>query len=66
MDWLHTIWFNVTWPSLRGIGPESLVEIVLGVVVLQKFLSPRIKAWHEKQLAAHHDAIKAHISELMK
>ena len=51
-----------TASSCVGNGPESLVEIVIGVVVWQKLLGPRVKAWHARELAKHHDALKSHIA----
>ena len=56
-----------TASSCEGNGPESLVEIVIGVIVWQKLLGPRVKAWHAKQLAEHHESMKAHVaSEIAK
>ena len=52
-----------TASSCEGNGPESLVEIVIGVVVWQKLLGPRVKAWHARELAKHHDAIKATLAD---
>lgn len=48
-----------TAASCVGNGPESIVEIVIGVVVWNKLLGPRVKAWHARVLAEHHEAIKA-------
>lgn len=62
MNWLHTLWFGYIWPSCEGNGPESIVEIVVGVVVWQKLLGPRVKAWHQRELAKHHDAMKEHVA----
>ena len=55
-----------TASSCEGNGPESLVEIIVGVVVWQKLIGPRVKAWHARELAKHHDAIKATLDEHMK
>ena len=67
MNWLHTLWFGYVWPSCTGNGPESIVEIIIGVIVWQKLLGPRVKAWHAKQLAEHHESMKAHVaSEIAK
>lgn len=56
-----------TAASCEGNGPESVVEIVVGVVVWQKLLGPRVKAWHQRELAKHHDAMKDHVaSEIAK
>lgn len=60
--WLHTLWFNYTWPSCTGNGPESLVEIIVGVVVWNKILGPRVKRWHQHELEKHHEAMKAHVA----
>lgn len=67
MSWLHTLWFDYVWPSCTGNGPESIIEMIVGVVVWQKLLGPRLKAWHARSLADHHESIKAHIAaELAK
>ena len=55
-----------TASSCVGNGPESLVEIIVGVVVWQKLIGPRVKAWHARELAKHHDAIKVTIEEHMR
>jgi hypothetical protein len=28
MNWLHTLWFGYFYPSIKGNGPEAVVEIV--------------------------------------
>lgn len=53
---MSNLWFNVLWPSLRGNGPEALVEIALGLV-LGRVVWPRIKA--------HLDFIKAQNAHLI-
>lgn len=62
MNWLHTLIFDYVWPSCLGNGPESIVEIVVGVVVWQKLLGPRVKKWHQRELEKHHESMKAHVA----
>ena len=66
MNWLHHLYFGYVWPSCEGNGPESIVEIVIGVVVWQKILGPRYKAWHEREMQKHHDhileSVKVHLA----
>lgn len=63
MNWLHTLWFGYVWPSCTGNGPESIVEIIVGVVVWQKLLGPRLKAWHQHEMERHHAALKQHVTD---
>jgi hypothetical protein len=51
-----------TAASCEGNGPESIVEIVVGVVVWQKLLGPRVKAWHQRGLEKHHAALRDHVT----
>jgi hypothetical protein len=60
---LHSLWFNYFWPSITGNGPESLVEILVGVVVWQKLLGPRVKKWHAAEMAKHRKAIGEQLDE---
>lgn len=59
---MSNLWFNVLWPSLRGNGPEALVEIALGVL-LGRVVWPRIKRHldfikaQNQHIIEHHPAI---------
>ena len=62
MNWLHEIWFGYFVPSLYGNGPESLCEIIIGVVVWNKLLGPRLKKWHQREMERHHAAMRDHVA----
>lgn len=42
MNWLSQLWFDAFWPSLRGNGPEAIIEIAV-LALLGKLLWPVIK-----------------------
>lgn len=52
VHYLLNVW-NATYASCIGNGPESLVEIVVGVVVWNKWIGPRVKKWHERETKKH-------------
>jgi hypothetical protein len=51
------------YSSNIGNGPEAITEIVVGVVVWNKWLGPRYKKWHAAELAKHHKALHDMIRE---
>ena len=55
MNWLYTLWFGYFWPSLKGNGPEALVQtVVYGLIayafvpVFRKFINSHMKSIHRK------------------
>jgi hypothetical protein len=60
-DWASNLWFGYTWPSLKGNGPEALVQTIVyaGVAVI---LIPPVRKAIEKFAKRHVNAIKAHVS----
>jgi hypothetical protein len=60
-DWASNLWFGYTWPSLKGNGPEALVQtIVYGAIAV--VLIPPVRKAIEKFAKRHVDSIKAHVS----
>ena len=66
MNWLYTLWYGYFWPSLKGNGPEALVQtIVYGalayllVPVVRRFVNGHTKALHKKldHIIRHHPDI---------
>ena len=53
MNWLHTLWFGYFYPSIKGNGPESLVELIaLGIV------GTYAGKWIKREVKQHQAAIK--------
>lgn len=62
MNWLYTLWYGYVWPSLKGNGPEAVVQtIVYGAVAY--LLIPPVKGYiddHMRQVHAKIDHIILH------
>ena len=63
MNWLYTLWYGYVWPSLKGNGPEAVVQtVVYGVLAI--ILIPPVrrfaKAEFEKVHAKMDHIIKHH------
>lgn len=63
---MYTLWFGYFWPSLKGNGPEALVQTVVyaaAAVLLiprvRRFLTRHIVTPLHAKLDAHHQAMKA-------
>ena len=70
MGWLYTLWFGYVWPSLKGNGPEAVVQtIVYGAIAMAVY--PPLRKWSRdghhrellKQAERHH---KAHLAAIRK
>ena len=63
MNWLHTLWFGYTWPSLKGNGPEALVQtVVYGLIAL--IFVPPVRRWFKKEYDKVHAKIDKGHAEL--
>jgi hypothetical protein len=65
VNWLYSLWYGYFWPSLKGNGPEALVQTVTyGAVgltlipVVRKFLRNEAKKAHLEILAGEHELEK--------
>jgi hypothetical protein len=56
VHYLQNVW-NSTYASCVGNGPESIVEIIAGVVVWNRWLGPRYHRWHEATIKKHMHAV---------
>ena len=56
VHYLHNVWAAFGASNL-GNGPEAITEIVVGVVVWNRLLGPRVRKWHQRELAKHHKAL---------
>lgn len=55
MHWLQTLWFGYAWPSLKGNGPEALIQTVvygalavIFVPVVRRFVKTEMRKVHAK------------------
>ena len=63
--WLHNLWFNYFWSSLKGNGPEALVQTVLyGLIALA--VVPPFRHWFERHVKSIHDKLDAHHEEVLR
>jgi predicted lipoprotein len=63
VHWLYVLWFNYTWPSLKGNGPEAIVQTIV-YAAAATLLIPPVRKWvveHFKKLHARMDADKAEL-----
>ena len=54
LNWLHYVWFAYFWPSLKGNGPEALVQTVVYAVVGYLFYPP-FHNWINNWFAGVHE-----------
>ena len=54
MHWLWVLWFDYGYPSLKGNGPEAIIQVTIGVL-----LAFGLKRAHDKMdhIIKHHPAI---------
>lgn len=56
MNWLYNIWYGYGWPSLKGNGPEALVQtIVYGIIAI--ILIPPVRRWFKAEYQKVHDRL---------
>ena len=68
MNWLYTLWFGYVWPSLKGNGPEAVVQTIVyaGIAVA---IYPPLRKWSKRELERVHsklDEAHAHIEHIIK
>jgi hypothetical protein len=51
--WLYSLYFGYVWPSLKGNGPEALVQTVLYAAIAYLFYPP-FRAWIRGHVSALH------------
>jgi len=56
MNWLYTLWYGYFWPSLKGNGPEALIQtLVYGAIAY--FLVPAVKSWVDNHMSELHKKV---------
>jgi hypothetical protein len=55
---IYTLWFGYIWPSLKGNGPEALVQTIVyaGVAVA---IYPPLRDWAKREAEKFHATEKA-------
>ena len=59
MHVLYTLWFGYAWPSLKGNGPEALIQTVAYAAIAMAIYPP-LRNWAKGE-AAHMHAKMDHI-----
>lgn len=57
MHWLYTLWYGYAWPSLKGNGPEAVIQTVL-YAAAAVLLIPPVRRWLKKEAEQAHAEIK--------
>ncbi len=53
MSWLYTLWYAYAWPSLKGNGPEALVQTVVYAAIAMAVYPP-LRRWSRHELEHMH------------
>ena len=53
MHWLYGLWFNYFWPSLKGNGPEALVQTAVYGTIAVIFIPP-VRKWARREAEKLH------------
>jgi len=68
MNWLYTLWFGYVWPSLKGNGPEALVQtVVYAAIALAVY--PPLRKWAKYEVGHLHakvDHLVKHLPDVPK
>jgi hypothetical protein len=67
VHWLSALWFNYFWPSLKGNGPEALIQTVVYGVAAWLFIPP-VREWmnnHMKELHKKLDEAHAKLDHVI-
>jgi hypothetical protein len=60
MNWLYTLWYGYVWPSLKGNGPEAVVQTVVYGAIAMVLIPPVRKWWEAKFSEVHSKLDEAH------
>ena len=63
MHWLYVQWFDYWWPSIKGNGPEAVVQTVAYAVIAYIFIPP-FREWFQKDLHAKIDHFIKHSPDI--
>lgn len=61
--WADNLWFNYSWPSDKGNGPEALQQTVVYALAAAVFI-PVVRHFIAKEFAKVHHSIHIHGTEL--
>jgi hypothetical protein len=56
MHWLWILWYGYAWPSLKGNGPEALIQTVVYFVIAVIFI-PRFRKFLRGELGHLHNKL---------
>ena len=54
MRWISYVWIDYFWSSLKGNGPEALVQTVIYAALAFMFIPP-LRHWFERHIKALHE-----------
>jgi hypothetical protein len=50
---LYVLWYGYFWPSLKGNGPEAIVQTIVYAVIAYLFIPPFRRWMHEENVTLH-------------
>lgn len=53
---IHTLWFGYFWPSLKGNGPEALIQTAV-YGALAYILIPPVRDWFNNHMKSLHEKV---------
>ena len=68
LNWLHYMWFSYFWPSLKGNGPEAIVQTVT-YAAIGYLVYPPFREWinsHFNAVHARHDDVLDHLKHIIE
>ena len=65
MNWMTNLWFNYFWPSLKGNGPEALVQTVAYAAVAVAVYPP-LRKWATKEERAMRAELHSKVDHIIK
>jgi hypothetical protein len=65
MHEISYIWLQYFWGSLKGNGPEAIVQTVVYGLIALVFVPP-IRHWAERHVKAIHDKLDHHHEQLLQ
>ena len=65
MHVLYTLWFGYVWPSLKGNGPEALVQTVAYAAVAVAVYPP-LRKWATKEERAMRAELHSKVDHIIK
>ena len=63
--WLSSLWFNYSWPSDKGNGPEALQQTIIYFLIAALFI-PVVRRFIQREFHKAHADIHAKLDHIIK